>query len=75
MEARKQSKCVLSFFRLSEACADITIRFLAMILAADRQLYGDSPEIDALGKPSIVPERQKSPISDDDDEEEEDNED
>ncbi|KAF8965458.1 hypothetical protein BDZ97DRAFT_1918299 [Flammula alnicola] len=36
-------------------------KFLAKILAEDRKLYGDSPDLNALGKPTIAPARQKSP--------------
>jgi hypothetical protein len=71
METRKQSKCFLSLNHLA-AHANITIRFLAKILADDCKLYGDSPDLSALGTPGIVPVRQNSPALADDDELEED---
>lgn len=67
MEARKQSKCVLSLIHLT-LHPDITIRFLAKILAEDRRLYGDSPDLNALGTPTIAPVRQISPALGDDEE-------
>jgi len=73
MEARKQSECVLNLNHLG-AHANITIRFLAKILAEDCKLYGDSPDLNALGTPSIAPVRQNSPALADDDEVEEDEE-
>ncbi|KIM44031.1 hypothetical protein M413DRAFT_9292 [Hebeloma cylindrosporum] len=49
-------------------------KFLASILAADRKLYGDSPDLSALGTPSIAPARQKSPTPAEDEEDIEDEE-